>query len=228
LGRIKRYITTLDIKEWGETLLEKLVGGGLIKDVADLYKLTEVQLAGVDRMGKRSAQKVVETLWAKNTIPLETLLGALSIPMCGPTMIKIAMDAGYDTVDKLKAANIEQLSAVEGFGPVKAQALWTWLQKHSAVVDKLLLYGVKIQAKIHGNLTGKTFCFTGASSRPRAELERLVKEAGGEVKSSVGKKLTYLVMADANSTSSKAQAARKNGTLCISEVDFMKLVGVVQ
>lgn len=225
MGRLKRYVTALDIKEWGETLLEKLVNGNLVKEVPDLYRLTEDQLAGVDRMGKKSAEKVVLTLWTKNPIPLESLLGALSIPLCGSTMIKLAMDAGFDTMDKLKAANIEQLAGIEGFGPVKAQALWTWLRTNSGIVDKLLLFGVKIKQKVHGNLNGSSFCFTGASSRPRAELEQLVRAAGGDVKTSVGKKLTYLVMADANSTSSKAQAARKNGTKCISEEDFMKLVG---
>jgi DNA ligase (NAD+) len=224
VGRIKRYVTVLDVKEWGDTLLEKLVNGGLVQDVSDLYRLTEAQLADVDRMGKKSAEKVLKTLWAKNPIPLESLLGALSIPLCGPTMVKIAMDAGYDTIPKLKAANIEELSSIEGFGPVKAQTLWIWLRDNSGIVDKLVMLGVKIKAKVHGNLNGKSFCFTGASSRPRTELENLVKAAGGDVKSSVGKKLTYLVMADANSTSSKAQAARKNGTVCLSEADFMKMV----
>jgi DNA ligase (NAD+) len=138
----------------------------------------------------------------------------------------MAMNAGLDSLEKIKAANIEQLSAVEGLGPVKAQVIWTWLQQDSAIVDRLLALGVEIEGKVHGSCTGQSFCFTGASSRPRAELEQLAKKAGGEVKNSVGKKLTYLVLADANSTSSKAVAARKNGTKCISEDEFLKLVGL--
>jgi DNA ligase (NAD+) len=224
VGRIKRYVAVLGILEWGETLIEKLVALGLVNDVSDLYKLTEGKLADVDRMGPKSAAKVVKTLWARNKITMDTLLGSLSIPLCGPSTIKMAMNAGLDSLEKIKAANIEQLSAVEGLGPVKAQAIWTWLQRDSAIVDKLLLLGVEIEGKVHGTCTGKSFCFTGASSRPRAELEQLAKKAGGEVKSSVGKKLTYLVLADANSTSSKAVAARKNGTQCISEEDFIRLV----
>lgn len=225
VGRIKRYVTVLDVKEWGDTLLERLVNGGLVKDVADLYKLTEAQLADVDRMGKRSAETVIKTLWGKNPVPLDTLLGALSIPLCGASTIKMAMDAGHDTLAKLKAANVEMLASVDGLGPVKAAALWTWLQNHSAIVDKLLLYGLRIKEKVQGVLTGKTFCFTGSSTRPRPELEKLVREAGGEVKNSVSKKLMYLVLADPNSNSSKAQAARKNGTQCISEEDLLQMVG---
>jgi DNA ligase (NAD+) len=225
VGRIKRYLSVLNVKEWGEVLIEKLVASGLATDVVALYRLTEVQLADVDRMGQRSAAKVIKTLWERNRIPLDTLLGALSIPLCGQSSIKLAMDAGYDTLPKLKAANIEQLSAVEGLGPVKARTIWVWLQKSSGIVDDLLAAGVEIEGKQHGNLSGSSVCFTGSSSRPRADLEQMVKAAGGEVKSSVGKKLTYLVIADPKSTSSKAVAARKNGTKCISEAELLQLIG---
>jgi hypothetical protein len=74
-------------------------------------------------------------------------------------------------------------------------------------------------------LAGKSFCFTGAMKNKRADLEALVVKHGGTVKSSVTKGLTYLVMADPNSGSSKAEAARKLGTVCISEEDFLKMVG---
>jgi len=88
----------------------------------------------------------------------------------------------------------------------------------------LLDNGVKIKAKIVGTLTGKSICFTGAMKNKRPVLEKMASEAGGDVKSSVGKGLTYLVIADPNSTSSKAVAARKLGTKLISEDDFLELV----
>jgi len=224
VGRVKRYIVGMGIKEWGDGLIEKLVESKLVTDASDLYRLTEDQLASIDRMGSKSASTVVKKLKEHYKVSLETLLGSLSIPLCAEATIKMATSAGFDSLEKLKGASIEQLSTVEGLGPVKAQALWTWLQKEGQIVAKLISFGVEIEEKIHGKLTGKSFCFTGASSKPRNELEELVKQAGGEVKKSVGKKLTYLVMADANSTSSKAQAARKNGTTCISEVEFMKML----
>jgi len=224
IGRIKRYVTTMDIKEWGEILVEKLVSLGLVKDVCDLYRLTEAELASIDRMGPKSAAKVLKKLTDRKKVSLETILGSLSIPGCAMSTIKMAIDAGYDSLAKLRAANIEQLSAVAGLGPVKAQALWTWLQKNSQIVDELVILGVEVEEKIHGKLTGKSFCFTGASSKPRAELEELVRRAGGEVKKSVGKKLTYLVLADPKSNSTKAAAARKNNTKCISEDEFLNLL----
>jgi DNA ligase (NAD+) len=73
-------------------------------------------------------------------------------------------------------------------------------------------------------LTGSSFCFTGAMSTPRAKLQNLVKDNGGSVKTSVGKGLNYLVIADPSSTSSKAKAARKLGTKLISEQEFMDMI----
>jgi len=224
VGRIKRYVEEMGIKEWGDTLLERLVGAGLVKDVSDLYRLTEEQLAEIDRMGVKSAQKVVKTLWDRHKVPLETLLGSLSIPLCQTSTVKKASKAGFDTLDKLKAASTDELSTVEGLGQVKAGKLWVWLKDHSEIVDKLLLLGVVIEDKIYGSLTGKSVCFTGSLSKPRTELGELVKQAGGEVKKSVTKKLDYLVLADPNATTAKAKAARKNGTACISEDEFLALV----
>lgn len=225
VGRIKRYVKELDIKEWGETLIEKLVEGGLVKHPADLYKLSEEQLAGVERMATKSAQNVLKTLWDRNPIPLENLLGACSIPLCASATVKMAMDAGFDTLAKLRSADAGALGRVPGLGPIKALALWKWFHDHGSIVDNLLAAGVKIKEKIHGSLTGASFCFTGASNRPRGELEELVRAAGGEVKSSVSKKLMYLVMADANSNSTKAQAARKNGTKVLGEEEFLRMTG---
>jgi DNA ligase (NAD+) len=94
----------------------------------------------------------------------------------------------------------------------------------SRIVPDLLGSGVRIKAKVQGNLTGQSFCFTGSMQRKRADLEAMVVAGGGVVKASVAKGLTYLVIADPNSTSSKAQAARKHGTKCISEEHFLDLV----
>jgi DNA ligase (NAD+) len=225
VGRIKRYVRELDIKEWGEGLIEKLVEGGHVKNVSDLYRLTPDRLSSIERMGDKSAQNVLKTLWAKNPIPLENLLGALSIPMCASSTIKLAMDAGFDTLEALTGATVAQLGGVHGLGPVKAQALVGWFSDHGQLVDDLLSVGVRIKAKVRGVLMGQSFCFTGSSVTPRAELEELAKSAGADVKGSVTKKLTFLVMSDPNSTTTKAQAARKNGTKCISEEEFLRMVG---
>ena len=225
-GRIKRYVKSLKMLEWGDILIEKLVAKGLVKTVADLYRLSEEDLAGLDRMGKKSAQNARATLWEKNPIPLEDLLGSMSIRLCATSTLKLAVDAGYDTLEKLKAVTAPQLMEIEGFGPEQSEALVDWFKKYPTLVDDVLTAGVNIKHRIKGNLTGKSFCFTGPSKRPRNDLEDMARAAGGEVKGSVSKKLTYLVTPGDGWTSTKLQAAKKNGTHCISEEDFLKMVGL--
>jgi DNA ligase (NAD+) len=91
-------------------------------------------------------------------------------------------------------------------------------------IENILAAGVTIKARPKGNLNGSSFCFTGASSLPRAQLHKLVEDNGGDVKKSVGKGLKFLVTADLNSGSAKIQAAIKLGTKCISEEQFMNML----
>ncbi len=224
VGRIKRYVKELEILEWGETLIEKLVEAGLVKTPADLYRLKKETLAGIERMGDKSAENVLKTLWAKNPIPLDKLLGSLSIPGCATTTIASVMAAGFDTWDKILRGG-EDLVKVPGVGPVKGGSLYSWCKTIGyKLIPELLSVGVQIKERKKGALTGLSFCFTGKSVRKRSELEEFVAEHGGSVKASVTKGLTYLVLADPNSNSTKALAARKNGTKCISEDDFIKMI----
>lgn len=224
IGRIKNWIKELNLLEWGDTLVEKLVESKKVKDVSDLYLLKVDDIANLDRLGEKTAKKCLDILWANKEVSLEVFLGALSIPMIGQSTIKAIMNAGCDTLEKfgqLDAVNFEQ---VPGVGPVKAELLADGLKNNQKLILKILDNGVSIKDKIIGALTGKSICFTGAMKNKRPVLEKMASDAGADVKSSVGKGLTYLVIADPNSTSSKAQAARKLGTTLISEEDFLDKV----
>lgn len=227
LGRIKRYIQALDVKEWGETLLDRLVASGKVKTPADLYRLNIPSLSEIERISEHVADNLLALLWEKNELPLEVLLGALSIPLCATSTLAMVVGAGYDTWEKLLAATVEGLTTVPGLGVVKSGALWHWLHTDGgqALVEDLLGAGVKIKPKVQGVLTGMSVCFTGSMKRKRGELEALVAAHGGVVKGSVTKGLSFLVLSDPNSGSSKAVAAKKNGTRCISEDEFVQMVG---
>ncbi len=227
VGRIKQWIGELNILEWGETLIQKLVDEKLVTNVADLYRLKKEQLAGLERMGDRSAEAVLKTLWASTPMALENFLGALSIPLCATSIIRLIIDAGYDTLEKIQGMTYAQLLEIPGLGPKRADAIHDGLRKNRQLTSDLLASGIVIKERAKGSLTGKSVCFTGKSVRKRAELEQMAVNAGAAVKGSVGKGLTYLVMADPASTSSKAEAARKNGTTCISEDDFVSISGGV-
>lgn len=225
-GRLKQWVSALRILEWGDVLIEKVVQLGVMT-IPDLYRLTEARLASLERMGPSSAKKAYDQLWSVVPLPLESLVGALGIPLCATSTMELVVQAGFNTLEKLKNVTLADLQQIPGVGPKRAQSLVSWLGRNSSLLDDMVLAGIRIKAPIVGSLSGKSFCFTGKMVTKRPLLERQVKEAGGQVKDRVGKGLDYLVIADPNSASSKAVAARKNGTQCISEEAFLAMVGGV-
>jgi DNA ligase (NAD+) len=223
VGRLYQWLTNLGILEWGDVLLEKLTSTGLVKSVPDLYRLTEDQVAGLERMGTTSAAKALGLLHEKKVLPLDLMLGSLCIPGIAQSTIRLLMDSGYDDIHKLRELSVVTLSKIKGIGPVKAAVIAKWVKENSQIVDELDKVEVRVQEPIRGKFSGMYFCFTGEMKRKRGDLEQMVKDHGGEVKGSVTKKLTYLVMADTSTT--KAATARKYGTKCISEEEFISLVG---
>lgn len=224
VGRIKNWVKELNLLEWGDTLVEKLVESKKVSNVSDLYLLKVDDIANLDRLGEKTAKKVLEILWANKEVPLEVFLGALSIPMIGQSTIKAIMNAGCDDLTKFGQLGQTEFEQVPGVGPTKAKFLADGLKHNQKLILSLLKNGVTVKEKVIGNLTGKSVCFTGAMKNKRPVLEKMAAEAGADIKSSVGKGLTYLIIADPASTSSKAQAARKLGTTLISEDEFLDLV----
>lgn len=222
VGRVSQWLANLNILEWGDVLLEKLASSGLVRSIPDLYRLTVDQIAGLDRMGTTSATKALGLLREKMTLPMDLLLGSLSIPGIATSTVKLLMDSGYDDITKLRGLSLEKLGKISGIGPVKAATIAKWVLERSQIVEELASVGVTIQEPIRGKFSGMYFCFTGEMKNKRGDLEQMVKDRGGEVKSSVTKKLTYLVLAD--TTTTKAATARKYGTKCLSEEDFIGLV----
>lgn len=223
-GRIINWIKDLNILEWGESLIKKLVESNKVNTIADLYKLTVNDLSSLDRMGDKSAKKCYDILHSNKEIPLDIFIGALSIPGIGSSTIKLIMDAGCDELTKFGQLKAEHFEKVAGVGPIKAKSLAEGLINNQKLIIDLLANGIKIKDKIIGKLTGKSFCFSGNMVNKRQNLEAMVIKNGGQVKSSVGKGLSFLVLGDKNSTSSKAVAAKKNNTEVISEEDFLNML----
>lgn len=223
-GRIENWITTLNVLEFGNKLIERLIETGKVKTIVDLYKLSVSDLASIDRMGERSAQKCYDMLHSNKEITVETLIGALSVPMIGVSMMKMVTSAGYDTLESIMNLSQKQLENINGLGPAKATSLYTGLRKNKDLINDLLQNGIKIKSKIVGKLNGMKIAITGSTNLKRAELEKIIAENGGEYKSSVGKGTTHLIISDINSQSSKAVSAKKLGAKLLTEEDFLKIV----
>lgn len=224
-GRIKAWVREQGIMEWGGVLVNKVVTVCGVKTIPDLYRLTAFDLQELERMGETSAEKAIDELFKVLPLPLENWFGGLSIPLCATSTMRAIVDAGYEGLEAIRTVSESALLNIPGVGPKRAKALRAWLDANQDLIDDMLQANINIKAKAKGAMTGKSVCFTGKSRHKRAELEGFAKNAGGTIKKSVGKGLTYLVLADPNSTSTKARAARKNNTECISEDDFLKMVG---
>lgn len=224
IGRLKMWIKELNMLEFGNKILQKVIDANLVSDVADLYKLKVEDLAKLERMGEKSAKNLVDILNAHRDISLENFIGGLGIEGVATSTTKFIIDAGYDTLDAIMNLSIHELEKIDGFGTIRAEIFYIGLKENKDRIQNILNAGVKIKTKIKGKLTGKSFCFTGSMSTPRPQLHKLVETNGGNIKKNVGKGLQYLVIADPISTSSKAQAARKFGTKLISEKEFRDML----
>ena len=224
-GRIRRWVGTQDILELGDKLIAQLVEAKLVREPADLYRLTIDDIAGLERRGATTAKKVLDNLKAKLPLSLPVFLASLGMDDFALETAKLLVANGFDTLEKVQAATVEELAALKGMGAIKAKSVVTGLAARAEEIQRLLDVGVvPVAPSAGGGLAGKTFCFTGTLPRPRKEYEALVEKHGGTVLSGVTKELHYLVMSDPSSASTKAEKARKYGTQCIDADAFMALV----
>lgn len=216
-GSIKRWVRKLDIKDWGETLIEALCANGMVGSIADLYSLDEDELAAVTLSGKRlgdsTAKRVMKNLRAKTKLSVADFVGALGIDLWGQSMCQIIVDAGFDSLEKMEDATVAQIASVDRVGETKAVAFVEGFRRRRKVIDDLLAAGIEIKKPVvGGKLSGMSFCFTGIRDKT---LEAEIKDAGGKIKGSVSQGLTYLVAKDPKSASGKAKKARDQGTKII-------------
>jgi DNA ligase (NAD+) len=222
-GNIEKWIKVTEIEEAGQGFLADVGEAGLIKDVADLYKLTAKDLIALPGYQKKKAEKIINNIKSKKVLPLPIFMAALNIPNVGRTVFGLIEAAGYTSFDDVCDLEVEDLVKIEGIVELTAESVKIGVEKNLVLVRKLFKAGVKIEEKRMGKLSGMSFCFTGALSIKRSDAQKYVKSLGGEVKTGVSKGLTYLVQSDPSSNSSKSQKARKYGTEIIDEDQFMEM-----
>jgi DNA ligase (NAD+) len=224
-GRIENWVSAIGALEWGDKLIEQVVAAKLVREPVDLYKLRWEAIAALDRRGEKSAKKCLAELQARLPLTLPVFIAALGMDNFALETARLLVAAGYDTIDKMLAAKEEDLAAVKGLGKIKAASIVKGLAARRDEIGRLRAAGIEpVTPQQQGPLSGLTFCFTGESTRPRAELTALVEGKGGRVLASVTKDLSYLVIADPASTSSKAVKARKYGTKLITEAELDALI----
>lgn len=219
----------MDIEGLGEKLVDQLVDRGLVHTAADLYRLDQTTVAGLDRMADKSAGNLIQAITRSKQTTLARFIYALGIPNVGEATAK-DLARHFGSLDALMMADVETLQRVPDVGPVVAQAIADFLSEphNRQVIAALRAAGVnwpetaKAQP-VQGRLAGKTFVLTGTlPSLTRDEATRLIEAAGGKVSGSVSKKTDYVVAgSDPGSKLDKAQAL---GVTILDEADLMRLL----
>lgn len=210
----------MDVENLGPSLVNQLVDNGLVSDFADFYYLTKEQLAGLERMGEKSAQNVIDSIEKSRNAPLGKLIFGLGIRHVGVRTAASLADA-FGNIEALSRADEEALVAVEDIGPKVAAAIIEFFaQPHTGeVLEKLSNAGVNPVAEKRivegGPLEGKTFVITGTLSRPREDFKKDIENAGGKVLTSISKKTGYLLCG--RDPGSKREKAEKLGVVVIDE-----------
>jgi DNA ligase (NAD+) len=232
-GQLKerlRYFTgrgQMDIEHLGPALIDQLIETGLVKNFADIYKLTKEDLVELERMADKSAQNVIDSIEASKTRPLWRFIAALGIRHIGGQSAQILAEY-FGSLDALISADQQQLAEIDQIGPIMAQSVNEYFHdpKNISVINEFLSAGAKLQkpAKRRSDkMAGKTVVITGTLENfTRQQAEQAVKQAGGKTSSSVSKK-TDFVLAGEN-PGSKLDKAHQFGIKIINEEDFIKML----
>jgi DNA ligase (NAD+) len=223
-GTVRVWVNKLGLLHWGDAFIDALTDPDKprVSSLADLYRLTVEEMAECCS-GMKVAMKCWETLHKAKKIPLELMLAGLNIPNLGIATGTDMVQSGLNSVEKILAADHSRLLEVPNVGEVTARQIYLGLQdRRDMILD--LASVLEIKDPTSGPLSGKSFCITGATSKPRKAVQKEILEAGGIVKESVGAGLTYLVTnEDPSFNSSKMQKAKKLGTQVISESDLYRM-----
>jgi DNA ligase (NAD+) len=218
----------MDIDGLGEALVNQLAERGLVKNVADLYRLTKDDLLKLERMGEKSAENVLEEIAASKSLPLERVIYGLGIRFVGERTAQFLAEH-FGSLDAIMKASAEELEEVNEVGPRIAESIVEFFadEHNRKLVSDLRKAGLTFtgQKKERGTkLAGKTFVLTGTLERhTRDEAKKMIEDAGGRVSGSVSKKTDYVVAG--SDAGSKLDKARELSVSVIGEDELERLVG---
>jgi DNA ligase (NAD+) len=226
-GAVLNWIRSAEIDDLSEKRLAPLMAEGLVKTAADLYRLRVDDFLVIPQTKEKMAAKLHANIEKSRTLPLARFLNGLGIEGAGLATWEALIEA-FHTLPRLRKATAEEIAEVEGFAEKTAGEIAAGLAARAAMIDELLAVGVKPfveEVAAGGSLAGKTLVITGALSRPRTEVEKAIKAAGGRIASSVSKATDAVVTDDPSSDSSKMKKARSLGIAVWSEAELMRHLG---
>ncbi len=221
----------MDIEGLGIKLIEQLIESGLVKNLADVYRLRDRrdQLENLERMGEKSVDNLLEGIETSRARPLWRLLTGLNIRHVGARTAQILADE-FGTLDEITRQSAEQLAGVLEIGPAIAQSVFDYFdspigrQIVAEIRERGLNLGSPVEKKGAGSLTGKTIVVTGTLQKfSRDEIKELIHNHGGKPAGSVSKQTDFVVAGE--KAGSKLDKAHELGIRVLSEDEFVTLIG---
>ncbi|MGA6993727.1 MAG: NAD-dependent DNA ligase LigA [Candidatus Deferrimicrobiaceae bacterium] len=214
----------MDIEGLGPRLLSLLVDEGLVAEPADLYRLNRDMLAGLTRLGDKSADNLVRSVERSRTPTLGRFLYALGIPHVGEHLSGV-LARRFGTIEAIRTAAPEDLSAVHEVGPEVARSIREYFDSAEGkrIMDHLLeenTLTIRPEPAAEGVFAGKTFLFTGTLVLPRAKAKEIVRRGGGTVATAISRRVDYLVAGE--NPGSKIAKAKEMGIRVIGEEEFLE------
>jgi DNA ligase (NAD+) len=232
-GRIEHFISrrAMDIEGLGEETVDLLFSNGLIKNIADLYELQPEQLVPLERMGEKSAAKIIESIRGSVNVTYPRVIFALGIRHVGETVAK-TLASRFLSLDELMAADQEMLTGVREIGPKIASSIISYFSdpENIEIIRRLKTTGIKITGEtksqnLGNKLSGKIIVISGVFSRhTRDEYKELIEKNGGKNSSSISSSTSFILAGD-NMGLSKREKAEELGTKILNEEEFLKIIG---
>ncbi len=216
----------MNIDQLGESMVDRLIEAGLVRDVSDLYSLTAEQLVGLERVGERSAANLLANIDNSRRAGVARLLNGLGIRHVGRRVAQVLAEA-FGSINRLATATEDELTAIDEIGPVVAASVARWFAEphNGALLERLQAAGVVMEGELapprtgEGRFAGKTVVLTGRLERwSRDEAKALIERMGGRVASSVSKKTDLVVAGE--EAGSKLEKAHALGVPVIDEAGF--------
>ncbi|GAB4193091.1 MAG: NAD-dependent DNA ligase LigA [Simkaniaceae bacterium] len=219
----------MDIEHLGPKVLQKLMEQGFVKEIPDIYRLTEKEVSQLEGFKEKSVANLLESIEKSKETTLARFLSAIGIPYVGEGTADLIAEH-FGSLEKIKKADYEQLIEIEGIGEKVAESVRDFFsnEKHLKEIEELLSYGVhpkspKKQKIQEHPFAKKTFVLTGTlASYSRSEAAKLIKERGGKVSGSVSKNTDYVLVGD--DPGSKYEKAKQLKIPILKENDFEKLL----
>lgn len=232
-GKIQHFVGRhmMNIDGIGEEVTEQLYAAGLVKNIADLYELTEEKLITLERFKERSAQRIIKGIEDSKNVPFERVIFALSIPFVGETTAKVLADAAHN-IDNLMAMNETELSSINEIGDKIATSIVEYfaIDSNRETIERLRVAGLQMSVSEEelqnktDKLAGKSIVISGTfAHHSRDEYKKMITMNGGKNVGSISSK-TDFVFAGENMGPAKLEKAQKLGIPIINEEQFLKMI----